>query len=71
MTKRTLLIIGAGHEQVPAIKLAHDLGYRVIATDRNPSAPGFGYADVNEIVSTADAEGNLAIARRHAVDGVI
>lgn len=68
---KTLMIIGAGHEQVPAIKMAAEMGYRVLTTDRNPEAPGVVYAQCFELVSTGDKEGNLAAARKHAIEGVM
>lgn len=68
---KTLMIIGAGHEQVPAIRMAAEMGYRVLTTDRNPEAPGVVYAQCFELVSTGDKEGNLAAARKHAIAGVM
>jgi biotin carboxylase len=69
--RRRLLIVGAGHEQVPAIVAARALGHHVIATDRDPQAPGARHAHAFERISTADAPANLAAARRHGVDGVM
>lgn len=69
--KKKLMIIGAGHEQVPAIIKATEMGCEVIATDLNPQAPGAALADVFEVVSTNDAQGNLAIARKYQIDGVM
>lgn len=68
---KTLMIIGAGHEQVPAIKMAAEMGYRVLTTDRNPEAPGIAHAHCFELVSTGDKEGNLEAARKHAIAGVM
>ncbi len=42
--EKTLIMIGAGLETVPAIQKAVDLGLHVVATDLNPEAPGFAYA---------------------------
>lgn len=69
--KRRLMIIGAGREQVPAIVNARTLGYETVVTDINPHAPGFAYADCAEVVSTADLEGNLRIARQYRIDGIM
>ena len=71
MSLRRLMVIGAGHEQVPALHMARRMGLHTVVTDRNPSAPGVALADVFEPVSTHDAAGNLAVARRHAIDGVM
>ncbi len=69
--KKKILIIGAGHEQVPAILLARKLGLEVIVTDQNRQAPGAEVADHVEFVSTADKAGNLAVAKKYAIDGVM
>ncbi|WP_432738068.1 ATP-grasp domain-containing protein [Maridesulfovibrio sp. FT414] len=42
--KKTLIMIGAGLETVPAIQRAVELGAHVVAMDLNPHAPGFKYA---------------------------
>ena len=65
------MIIGAGYEQVPAIVKATEMGCEVIATDLNPHAPGASLAHVFEVMSTNDAQGNLAIAQQYQVDGVM
>ena len=49
---RSLLIIGAGIEQVYAYKLGKKMGFKVIGTDENPNAPAFQYADYKLTVST-------------------
>jgi len=41
----SILILGAGLMQIPAIKTAHNMGYRVYTADVNPDAPGIEYAD--------------------------
>ncbi|WP_029407168.1 ATP-grasp domain-containing protein [Thiomicrorhabdus sp. Milos-T2] len=69
--KKTLLIIGAGHEQVPAIQIAKSKGHKVWVTDYNPSAPGIQYADHFAEISTADKEANLALAIEAKIDGVM
>lgn len=71
MTKRTLFIIGAGREQLPAIKMARSMGFRVVVTDLNSNAPGMSQADVARVVSTGDLEGNLSVARELGVHGVM
>ncbi len=54
MKQKTLLIIGAGVEQVPAIILAKKLGLYVVVSDQNPAAPGFKYADDYFLANTYD-----------------
>lgn len=53
---RTLMIVGAGAEQVPAYIAAKKRGLMVVGTDLNPDAPGFAYADHRILVSTRDAD---------------
>ncbi|MDC7228192.1 MAG: ATP-grasp domain-containing protein [Spirochaetales bacterium] len=45
MSKESIFILGAGIMQVPAIKSAAELGYRVIVADVNPEAEGIALAD--------------------------
>ncbi|WP_020406916.1 ATP-grasp domain-containing protein [Hahella ganghwensis] len=74
MTKH-VMIIGAGPNQLPAIKMARERGYRVTATDYNPQAEGFALADTYGVISTRDAESNVEFARQlhetHPLDGVM
>ena len=58
-----IVCIGAGPSQVPYIKLLKQWGYQVIATDRQPDAPGFEWADKKAIVSTYDAEQSWVFVR--------
>ena len=53
---KTLMIIGAGVEQVPAYEIAKQRGLVVVGTDMNPNAPGFALADHKILVSTRDAD---------------
>jgi biotin carboxylase len=70
-----LLIIGAGPNQVPAIRMAKERGLRVTAIDMNPEAAGFALADRRGIVSTRDVEKAVAFARtvrdEDGLDGVM
>ena len=65
-----MLIVGAGAEQLPILRVAGELGLRRVVSDRNPEAPGRPLADEFYVVSTDDKEGNLACARSAGVDGV-
>ncbi|HHL39627.1 MAG TPA: ATP-grasp domain-containing protein [Deltaproteobacteria bacterium] len=71
----TLLIVGAGVEQVRAYRLAKEMGLRVVGTDMDPGAPAFEYADERIIASTRDVDETLREVRRyassHPVDGVM
>ncbi len=75
MTRKTLLVIGAGLEAVPGIELARQMGLRVVASDMNPQAPGFAVADDCLIASTYDVEATVEAAcryhRQHPLAGVL
>lgn len=72
---KMLMVIGAGLFQAVAIKQAKALGLSVLATDMDPSAPGFAYADYTGIVSTRDVDATVAFARefnsKHRIHGVL
>ncbi|MFC1963394.1 ATP-grasp domain-containing protein [Chloroflexota bacterium] len=70
MTK-TLMVIGAGEHQLPAIIKAKEMGLKVLATDLNPNALGFEYADINRVVDVRDEVANLKVATEFTIDGVI
>ena len=68
---KKLLIIGASILQLPAIKLAKELGYYVGVIDYDPNAVGIPYADEYFNVSTIDIEGVTATAKAFAPDGIM
>jgi len=73
---KTLLIVSAGVEALPGIKLAKKLGLHVVASDANPQAPGFAFADDTLVASTYDVEATVAAATRYhqevrPIDGVM
>lgn len=72
---KTLMIIGAGVEQVPAYEAAKRRGLTVIGTDMDPDAPGFAFADHKILVSTRDAQATEREAVRfhgtHSIHGVM
>lgn len=68
---KKLLIIGASILQLPAIKLAKELGYYVGVIDYDPNAVGIPYADEYFNVSTIDVEGVTATAKEFAPDGIM
>ena len=73
--KKTLMIIGAGVMQEPAIKIAQEMGLRTIVTDFNPNAIGLQIADIPIVMSTKDIEGTVRVAKSYSeyfkIDGVI
>jgi len=60
----TVFILGAGTMQVPALRAARELGWKVAAADGNPAAPGGAECDRFFAVDLKDGEGLLAAARK-------
>jgi biotin carboxylase len=65
------MLLGASHFYAPIIREIQKLGAKVVVTDRDPQAEGFRYADLSEPVDITDAEGCLAVARRHQIKGIM
>ncbi len=59
----TVLILGAGVMQIPAIRIAKEKGWRVAAADGNPKAAGAGLADIFFPVDLKDLDGLEKAAR--------
>jgi biotin carboxylase len=68
---KTVLFVGGGRHQRRAIERVRELGFRVVAVDRNPDALGLRAADVGELVDFTDVDGVVAVGRKHGVDGVL
>src|ERR671927_365938 len=68
---KRLLVLGAGPAQLGLLAAARARELHVIALDRDPSAPGFRYADRRAIVSTEDESGIERLASAERVDGLI
>ncbi len=66
-----LLVLGAGPAQLGVLAAARARDLTVVAADRDPSAPGFRYADRRAIVSIEDEPAIDRLARAEEVDGVI
>lgn len=64
------MCVAAGLLQVPLIRAAQALGFRVVAIDRNAAAPGMSVADVAEAIDIIDLPRALEVARRHRIVGV-
>jgi biotin carboxylase len=61
--QKTIMILGAGTMQIPALSTAKKKGWRVIAMDGNPHAPGAGIADIFEPVDLKEQKTLLERAR--------
>lgn len=70
----TILILGAGIMQLPAIRIAKSRGWRVVVADGNPDAEGKSLCDRFECVDLKDRDGLVSLARQcqaaHGLDGV-
>jgi len=70
MTK-TVLFLGAAHQQLAPIEYAKHAGYRIVTSDNRPDNPGHRLADRSHGASTADAEAILRIAEQEQIDAVV
>ena len=70
---KTLLILGAGKEQVAAITAAKAKGIRTVVLDFNPKADGGALADEFHLVSTRDRDAILNFVKGYTgkIDGVM
>jgi biotin carboxylase len=66
--KKTLLIAGGSHSEIPLIRAGQALGYFVVTTGNNPSDLGHQYADRYLIADYSDKDALLAVARKINVD---
>ena len=70
---KTLLILGAGKEQVAAIAVAKSKAIRTVVLDMNPNADGREMADEFHLVSTRDKDAILNFVKSYPsrIDGVM
>src|ERR671934_2836378 len=66
-----LLVLGAGPAQLGLLAAARRRGLFVLALDRDPSAPGFRFADRRAIVSAEDEPAIERLAAAERVDGIV
>lgn len=66
-----ILILGGGHQQVPAIRKAKEMELETIVADYLEHPLGMDEADQFYRISTRDREEILALARREDVDGIL
>ena len=67
----TLLCIGAGAEQLPAVRRALALGCRVVGVDGDPLATALPHCTERHVVDIGDPEHVLRIAEAAGVTGVL
>jgi biotin carboxylase len=68
---KTVLVVGAGRYQRAIIRKGRELGFRVVAVDRNPDAPGLALAHVPRVVDFRSPEAVLDNVRDLELDGVL
>jgi biotin carboxylase len=71
MATRTLLVLGAGADQLTTYQVARRLGCKVVGVDRRRDAPAAGLADRLLPVSIRDPAAIIAALGDTLVDGVI
>jgi phosphoribosylaminoimidazole carboxylase (NCAIR synthetase) len=70
-TRKTLLILGSGRQQVPLIRAAEAGGYKTVVADNKEGSPGRQYCSVTSMTSATDLEACRKLAVEHAVCGVL
>ncbi len=70
MTKKKLMILGAGISQVPLIEKAKEMVLFVIVLSRPGTYPGFFLADRVYYVDTTNIEEVIAIAHKEKISGI-
>jgi len=68
---KTILILGAGIEQIFAIKAAQECKIKVVAVDGDAKAPGLKIADVGINADINNVELLVKLGKQYAVDGVM
>ena len=61
---KTIMVLGAGVMQMPALRAAKANGWRTVAVDANPTAVGRTLADRFEVVDLKDRDGLAALGMR-------
>ncbi len=68
---RTLLMLGAGPDQLPAYRVARKQGYRLVAVDQRADSPGSALADVFLPISTREADKIASALNGERPDGIV
>lgn len=66
-----VLVIGAGHFQVPLIEKARELGYMVCATSNRKDDPGLRVADKGYPISILDFPALVRVCREEGISAVV
>ena len=68
---RTLLVYGAGTQQVPVLAAGRRRGWRIVAIDKDPEAPGIALADRFICTSLRDHDAILCAVADEPIRGVV
>lgn len=71
MPDRWVLVLAASYWQIPLIETVQRLGFKAVATDRNPVAVGAEFADIFVPVDITDIESTINLAKTMNVAGVV
>jgi len=71
ISSKTILIPSASGYSIKSIKTARNCGIRTIVMDKNPSAPGFSFADDYIIADISDKQQVLEAAIKFNVDAIL
>ena len=66
-----IICLGAGVSQLPLIKAAVDLGYNVLAVDKNADSEGFSFATERLVHSIYDADSIIEKLKFRSFDGLL
>lgn len=68
---KTIHVLGGGEWQVPTIRLARSLGYRVLVTDMYHDRPGYALAHEHAVIDITDREATLRAAEHYRIMGIV
>ncbi len=71
LLNKKILILGAGHEQVPSIKLAKKLGLYVISIDKNKKCEGKFYSDEFVNMSIKETNKILKLIKKKQINSCV
>ena len=69
--RKSIMVIGAGPNQLNLIRSAGEAGYRTVAIDPNEQAPGRQAAELFYCLAPDDFAGHCAIIEKHAISGIV
>ena len=71
INKKKILVLGGGHEQLPGIKTAKNLGVITIVVDKNEDCPGKKHANKFYNISTNDFKNIYKIAKKENINAIV